>query len=387
MTPRERFLETLGFGSPDRIPFSPGEPRESTLRAWHAQGLPEGREYMDPIREQINVCRVQKGLAPAQFQSRQPEIGMDVSFKMIPTFEEQVLEHKDGHYILQDWMGAITEISDEFDYTYIRAPRDFVTRKWHRFPVQSRKDWEERMKWRFSPKDPRRFPPDFEERCARLRDRDYPLIIGFNGPFWQLREFVGFEGLCALLLEQPDFVREMANYWKDFCSEVLQAILNRVVPDMLIFSEDMAFKEHPMISPEMTREFCGPCYRQWTEQGRAAGLELFSIDSDGRIDALIPVWMDCGVNCVEPIEVAAGNDVVAMRAAFGKRLAFRGSVDKRAMAAGGATLDAELERVRPVVESGGFIPSCDHGVPSDVSWPNYQDYAMKLAGMTGWLTQ
>ena len=55
---------------------------------------------------------------------------------MIPTFEEKVLEHKDGHYIVQDWMGAITEISDEFDYTYIRSAKDFVTRKWHRFPVQ-----------------------------------------------------------------------------------------------------------------------------------------------------------------------------------------------------------------------------------------------------------
>ena len=386
MTPRERFLETLGFGSPDRIPFAPGEPRESTLRVWHAQGLPDGRDYLDSVREQINLRRAQNGLPPARFQSRIPEPAIGVSFKMIPTFEEKVLEHRDGHYVVQDWMGAITEISDQFDYTYIREPRDFVTRKWHRFPVQTRKDWEERMKWRFRPKDPRRFPPEFEERCARLRKRDYPLILGFNGPFWQLREFVGFEGLCVLLLEEPAFVREMVDFWKNFCSEVLQAILNRVVPDMLIFSEDMALKQHPMISPDMTEEFFGPCYRQWTVQGRTAGVKLFSIDSDGRIDSLIPVWIKCGVNCVEPIEVAAGNDIAAMRVAFGKSMAFRGGVDKRAMAAGGATLDAELARMRPVIDGGGFIPSCDHGVPSDVSWPNYQDYAVKLAEMTGWLT-
>ncbi len=385
MTPRKRFLETLGFGTPDRIPFSPGEPRESTLRAWHAQGLPQGHDYTDAVGKLINDSRHQKGLAPAEFRSRQHEIGTEVSFRMIPTFEEKVLEHKDGHYIVQDWMGAITEISDEFDYTYIRAPRDFVTRKWHRFPVKSRADWEDRMKWRFDPKDPRRFPPDFEERCARLRERDYPLTIGFNGPFWQIREFVGLEGLCALVLEKPDFVREIAIFWREFCSEVLQAILDRVVPDMLIFSEDMAFKEHPMISPAMTEEFCGPCYRQWTEQGRSAGVRLFSIDSDGRIDALIPVWMRSGVNCVEPIEVAAGNDIVAMRAAFGKELAYRGGVDKRAIAAGRTTLDAELARIRAVVEDGGFIPSCDHGVPSDVSWLNYKNYAMRLAEMIGWL--
>ncbi len=70
-------------------------------------------------------------------QPTQPRVDLGVSCKM--------LEHRDGHYIVQDWMGAITEISDEYDYTYIRSPKDFVTRKWHRFPVQNRADWEEKM--------------------------------------------------------------------------------------------------------------------------------------------------------------------------------------------------------------------------------------------------
>ncbi len=59
---------------------------------------------------------------------------------MIPAFAEKVLQHKDGHYIVQDWMGNIVEISDEYDYTYIRNARDFVTRRWHKFPVENRDD-------------------------------------------------------------------------------------------------------------------------------------------------------------------------------------------------------------------------------------------------------
>ena len=81
--------------------------------------------------------------------------------KMIPIFEEKVLEHRDGHYIVQDWMGAITEISDQFDYTYIRSAKDFVTRHWHSFPVKNRADWEEKIKWRYDPADPLRFTPEF----------------------------------------------------------------------------------------------------------------------------------------------------------------------------------------------------------------------------------
>jgi len=384
MTPRERFLETLLFGAPDRVPFEPGGPRESTLRAWHEQGKPEDRNYMALIRELVDAKRREKGLAPGDYLPERPLTDPGVSFRMIPTFEEKVLEHKDGHYIVQDWMGAITEISDEFDYTYIRSAKDFVTRKWHKFPVESREDWEN-IAWRFNPKDPKRFPDDFEARCAALRERDYPLVVHFNGPFWQLREFCGMERLCMMMYEQPDLVREMADFWMAFCADTMQPILERVAPDMLHFSEDMAFKEKPMISPEMTRAYCAPCYRRWVEQGKAVGTELFAVDSDGRIDLLIPVYMECGINCVDPIEVAAGNDINAMRQAFGKKMAFRGGVDKRAIAAGSAVLEAELERLRPIIEDGGYIPSCDHGVPSDISWQNFQDYSLQLAEMTGWL--
>jgi hypothetical protein len=384
MTSRERFVETLLFGKPDRIPFSPGGGRESTLAAWHSQGLPPDRPYMDVIVERIDETRAVNGLPPVADELREPGFDLGVSFRMNPTFEEKVLEHRDGHYIVQDWMGAITEISDRYDYTYIRAARDFVTRRWHKWPVESWEDWE-RMKWRFDPRDPARFPADFEARCAALNARDFPLTVHFNGPFWQLREFCGFEGLCTMTLEQPDLVEAMARFWMEFASEILDRILRHVTPDMLHISEDMAYKEHPMISPEMTRRFCGPAYRRWNEQIRAAGVPLFSVDSDGRIDELVPVWIECGINCCDPIEVAAGNDIRAMREAFGRKMAFRGGIDKRAMAAGGRTLRQELERIRSVVEDGGYIPGCDHAVPADVSWSNYQDYCLQLAEITRWL--
>ena len=65
-------------------------------------------------------------------------------------------------------------------------------------------------------------------------------------------------------------------------------------------------------------------------------------------------------------------------------MAYRGGVDKREMAKGGKRIVDELKRIEPVVRDGGFIPSCDHGVPPDVSWKDYVYYAGLLAEMTGW---
>jgi len=387
MTPRERYIETLTFGRPDRVPFSPGGPRESTLRRWRSEGLPEGVNWFDHLRELLKIEREESRPVPgpgASSERTHPPLALDVDFRMIPQFEEKVLEHRDGHYVVQDWKGNVCEIADNFDVTYLRQAKDFVTRRWIRCPVATRADWEA-MKDRYAADAPGRFPDDFAARCDALGERDHLLGVSFNGPFWQLREWCGFEGLCELMITQPEFVDEMAAFWTGFVSDTLERILARVGPDHVLISEDMAYKQHAMISPAMCRRFCLPSWRAWAGRLRAADVPVIDVDSDGFVGELIGLWIEAGINVTDPMEVAAGNDINQFRRQFGRSIAFRGGVDKRAMAAGGRVLRDELARIEPVVRDGGYIPGCDHGVPSDVSWPNFVDYARLLAGMTGWL--
>jgi uroporphyrinogen decarboxylase len=375
MTPRERYVEALTFGKPDRIPLEPGGPRESTLAAWREQGLPEGKSYCAALLEGL-------GIEP---ERTKPQVGVGVSFQMIPQFEEKVLEHRDGHCVVQDWMGAIVEISDRYDYTYLRHAKDFVTRKWHKFPVETRGDWE-RMKERYDPHSRDRFAKDFEARCEALRDRDYVVGISFNGPFWQLREWCGFERLCLLMATEPGSVQEMCEFWTRFVSETMTPVLERVQLDYVLISEDMAFKAHSMISPNMTRRFLLPAYQQWVPQIKVSGCPIVDMDSDGYVADLVPIWIEAGINCCCPMEVAAGNDIVEDRRRFGKAMAYHGGIDKRAIAKGGDVMRAEVMRVvPPLLKEGGFIPSCDHGVPPDISWPSFVEYARLLAELTGWL--
>ncbi len=376
MNERERFVETLTFGSPDKVPLAPGGPRESTMEAWHQQGLPDGVNWQDYLREMLGI--------PAE--PTQPQVDLGVSFIMIPTFEEKVLGHQDGHYIVQDWMGAVTEISDEFDYTYIRRARDFVTRHWHSFPVQNRSDWDEKIKWRYDPHHPERFPDDFADRCQALQDRDYVLRLTIPGPFWQLREWIGFESLCLLLIDDPDFVVEMIGFWQDFVLRVLEPLLERVTPDYVQINEDMAYKLHSMISPAMTRRFLLPTWKKWGDAIKGSGCPVYCMDSDGYAAELLPIWIEAGFNCSFPSEVAAGNDIVVYRRQYGKQMAYLGGIDKRALATGGETMRDEILRVvPPLLEDGGFIPGCDHGVPPDISWPNFVAYSRLLAELLGWL--
>ena len=375
MKARERYLETLLFGTPDRIPLDPGAPRESTLAAWHQQGLSQGIAYLDALSKTLGLPR----------EAFDTAVYLPRCFRMIPTFKEEVLEHRNGHYLVRDWMGAITEISDAYDYTYIRSAKDFVTRKWHQFPVRNREDWE-KMTRRYDPHDATRFSEDFADHCKAMERSGMAVALVFNGPFWQMREWTGMECLCSMMIEQPVFVEEMAGFWQDFALETLEIVLRQVQVDAVVISEDMAYKAHSMISPAMARRFLQPTYRKWNDLLRTHGCAVLDMDSDGYVEELIPIWIESGFNCCNPIEVAAGNDLVAFRRRFGRQMAYRGGIDKRAIAAGGATMREEVMRVTlPLLEEGGYLPSCDHGVPPDISWAHYVEYTHLLAELTCWL--
>lgn len=377
MTLRERYIETILFGKPDKIPFMPGGPRESTLKAWHQQGLPEGCDWLPYLCEKIGI----------ENQSYLSAISPGVRFAMLPEFEQKIIERKPGSLVVQDWKGNICEISDQYDPSYCGGTggkTDFVTRKWIKCPVETEADWEA-MQTRYNPDENGRFPEDFKARCEKLAKRTDIVTVSFSGVFWQLREWMGFENLCMAFIERPDLVKRMIAFWEQYILVLLERIMKQVVPDVILISEDMAYKEKAMISPAMVREFILPTWSKWGDLVRSAGCPIYEVDSDGFIGELLPLWIEAGFICNDPIEVAAGNDLPAFRRKYGNKMAYHGGVDKRCMAKGGDVIKKEIERLAPAIKSGGILPSCDHGIPPDVSWPNMVEYSRLLAKVTGWL--
>lgn len=377
MNARQRTLETLLFGTPDRIPLAPGYGRKSTRENWRSQGLPDEVEDKDIIEYAYRR-------AGGKLDWPRSGTGFPVNERMMPHFEEKVIERKTDSQIVQDWKGNICEIGNEFTVEYLRTAIDFVTRRWIKCPVENRADWDD-MRKRYNPQDMLRYPENPVALGKILENREHYVGFSFSGPFWQLREWLGFENLCMMFYDDPDFVREMIFFWQEYISELLRNAFKYCVPDEVHLSEDMAYKSFSMISPEMAREFLLPTWIKWGEIIREAGVPVYAMDSDGFIGELIPLWIEAGINACDPIEVAAGNDIAAFRKRFGRNMAYRGGVDKRAMAAGGKVIEDEIARIATVIDDGGFIPGCDHGVPHDVSWDNFVYYVKLLSQATGWM--
>ncbi|MDI6827072.1 MAG: uroporphyrinogen decarboxylase family protein, partial [Armatimonadota bacterium] len=164
---------------------------------------------------------------------------------------------------------------------------------------------------------------------------------------------------------------------------IFDSTLPNVELDFVYIWEDMAFKNGPLIGPNLFQEFVLPYYKQVTASLRLHGVKNIIVDSDGDNRPLLDLFIEAGVNVFFPLEIAAGMEPIPIREKYGHKLVLWGGIDKRVLAKGKADIEQELMRKVPqMLDDGGYIPSIDHSVPPDVSFENYQFYVELLHKIT-----
>ena len=380
MDARRRFLEVACFGSPDKIPLALGGIRPLTRMRWIREGLPEDADVLDYFG--IRGCTLGSvGLATYPHQGREWNPGSSViNLGPIPPFEERIISQDDRYRVWVDSLG-ITQRGLKDDWS--GGWSGFATRVFIDFPVKKRADFEE-MKRRYDPKDPRRYPKNWDEIAESLKRRSHPVFINIRGPFWWTRDMVGLKGLSVMIHRDPELIREIMEFCAEFQVEALERCLETVEVDYVIMSEDMAYKKGPMIGPQTVERFMKSPYTRMVRFFRDHGVKIIGIDSDGNVEPLIPFWLSVGINCITPCEAAAGIDVAELGRKY-PGLVMIGGIDKRELAKGKESIRREVTRkVPPLVERRGYFPGVDHAVPPDVSLENYRYFISLLKMMCGW---
>jgi uroporphyrinogen decarboxylase len=187
---------------------------------------------------------------------------------------------------------------------------------------------------------------------------------------------MGLERLSYMLYDDPALVHDIVDHIATCVCETIERALGDIQFDFALIWEDMAGKGHPLCSPRSFREFQGPAYRRVTDLLRRSGVNVILVDSDGLNGPIIPCWLEAGVTGLYPLEVAAGEDAVALRRRYGKNLMLYGNIDKRVLAQDRESIDAEvLSKVPWLLLQGGYTPWVDHLVPPDVPFENFCYYS------------
>jgi len=360
MTNRERFLKTMNFEPVDHPPLLLDGPWHETRQRWEAEGLPKDvslNEYFD--------------VEPFSMFNVGPET------RMYPVFDEKIIEETEEYIIKVNSKGVTVKM--------LRTASDSGAAHYLDYAIKGRDD----ISWlaeRFDPDNPERMKNGWEKRLEESLDSTTAVrLVDFGSFYGDLHEHMGTEAVSFIFLDQPDFVHWYNDRIASCCERAIDAACSTGKVDLMGGHEDMAFKNGPLVSPAMFRDFLSPYYRRTVGKAREHGQTVFLQDSDGDIRLLIPLWLEVGVNAFLPLEVASNMDVCELRKEYGRHIALlRGNLDKRNFADSKEAIKEEVMRKVPTVAAeGGFIPGVDHGVPPDVPFENYCYYVQLMKGIYG----
>jgi len=352
MNARERFHETVSFGSPDRPTYWELGLWAQTVDRWQDEGMPPD-VHIDA------------------FFGWDRRDSVPIGAGMVPAFRDETLEETDRYIVVR---GSDGVVSKGLKTGAVRGTRLSMDQRIS-YPVRDRESWRQFTK-RFNAASPCRYPRNFDAWVRGIRERDYPIGIHGGSFFGSPRNWMGLENIAVMFYDDPALIQEITEFMGDFMVELITPALEQVPDiDFGVFWEDMCYKTASMISPKHFRQFIVPQYRRVTDLMRKHGIRCMMVDSDGYVDELIPLWLEGGVNMVYPLEVASGEDPVALRKKYGKDLVLWGGIDKRVLAQDKAAIDREVQAKVPfLIEQGGWLPGIDHAVPPDVPLENYVYY-------------
>lgn len=349
MSPRQRFLNIMDFKKPDRIIDTEFGYWSDTLRRWHKEGLPT---YVN-----------NNEIADVFF-------GFDVWRKTIPAtvglapgFKTQVLEDNGRHRIILNHervkCQVFTDGSDTIPH-YID------------FPIKDRESYLP-FKEHLQPDLTKRIWIDLAKTGEQVKNRNYVLQVYGGSTAGTIRNWMGFEGICLNLYDQPELLDEILEDLGNVSCTVAEAITQHMGVDLVSWWEDIAFKNGPIVTPEFFNQNCGRIIKKVMDVYRQSGARFGFVDCDGDFRLLMPGWLNNGVNIMFPLEVAAGIHPDKLRRE-NPGIRMMGGVDKVVLMQGREAIKKELLKLKPLVEEGGFIPHVDHRVQADVSYQNYLDY-------------
>ncbi|MBD3181594.1 hypothetical protein GF312_04825 [Candidatus Poribacteria bacterium] len=339
-TSRERVSLALQHQEADRVAIQ-DSPWGTTIARWRKEGLP-------------------KNVSPADYFGYEfIRLGADLSFR----FKPEVLEETNEYRIHRDANGR----------TLKNWKEKTSTPKLIDYAVKTREDWE-KHKHRLTP-DPDRINWERMEQAYKNAQKHDKFFCYSGGAGYQASTGkIQLENMLMAMVADPEWISDVIETGVDMTLGLFKLLIEKGYKfDGYWCSDDLGYRNGLMFAPQEFRELVMPAHKRLVDFCHEN--DIFAIlHSCGNFNEVVPDLIETGWDCLQPLEVKAGMDVIQLKQDYGDKIALMGGIDVRVMAEG---TDEELEeeiskKVTIAKKNGGYLYHSDHSVPDNVSFKSYQ---------------
>lgn len=335
MTSCERIKRAVSRKEADRIPAL-DIAWKATIQRWRQEGLPSDVDFREYL-------------------------GMDIEQRLAvdnsPRYEKRVIEETEDYLIRTTQWGAT-----EKNFKTSASTPEFLS-----FHITSREAWEE-AKARIAPTSDRIDWPLLKKNYKTWREKGHyihaRLFFGFDVTHsWMM----GTEQMLMYMRMDPELCMDIFHHTLETAIALYEQIWEAGYTfDAVGWPDDMGYKFHQFFDVATYREMVMPYHKRAAEWARSKGCQVH-MHSDGDINPFLDDLAAIGIECLNPIEVKAGMDPLAVKAKYGHQMALHGGVNSLLYANTDAFI-AEMDRLVPtLMKGGGYIFGSDHSIPSNVS--------------------
>jgi len=351
MDSRELVKRVLNRQPVDRIPLYDSYWTE-VVRDFHTQGIPADTRLEDHFQLDLDMFWFEQDF-------------------LLP---RRVLEENTDTRIETDGWGTTNKVFIESQST--PGLIDFA--------IKSRDQWETEYREKLVYGPGRIDWDNMRARYEGMRAAGKFVVLSMLDPFECTWHMVGPENQFMMLVTDPEWLGDMYDSHTTLIEDSWRALAeNGIRPDALWLYGDIAYGKGMLFAPATYRSLLQPFHARLAALAHQDDAHLI-YHTDGNPTAVLPDLIDAGIDCLQPMEVKAGMDVLALKEAFGDRLVLMGNIDARLYQQNDLDgLRREIEhKVPAAMQGGGYIYHSDHSIPPGTKLETYE-FAMKLVRELG----
>ena len=207
------------------------------------------------------------------------------------------------------------------------------------------------------------------ERFGEARAIVWNLRDGFS----DMRDLLGYENALIGMLTEPAAFDALLDRVVDWNLALARVAKERYGTQIVATTDDIAASNGLIFSPEAYFEHVAPRFERVIGGYKELGY-LCIKHCDGNILQVRDHWIEAGVDCLDPVDPAAGMELAAFKAEVGDKVCLKGNVNCMGALCCGTAEEVE-EEVRACLRAGGpgggYILSSSNTIHSGVKPENY----------------